>query len=246
MNLTESYKRRLQVLAGIITEVLDTTTTDQERNIAFQKSNERINFSKDLMAKAIREGWEIGMLFQSSNEKYKMAVPKYRIIYPIAMGTSKKSNTVVRAFHKIGQSESVARTNNKRSAEARDEWRLFKTSNIKKMWFTGNFFQLENPLLGKYKKNDKGMIGGPEIESNSADILNFQNNYNTQVQQAKKPQPKTITIKNEPVAKEPQIKKVPAVKTTPKVPNTGAIAPIGTVKPIGTTPTNKNTGNQQK
>ena len=80
MLISETYKIRLKELAGIISEV-----SNQERLDAFAKSDERVPYNKELMIKAIQEGREVGVLFQSNNEKYKMPLAKYRIIYPVAI-----------------------------------------------------------------------------------------------------------------------------------------------------------------
>jgi len=152
MILSEIYKNRLKELAGILSEEI----TNQERLDAFAKSGERIPYNKELMIQAIEQGREVGILFQSNNEKYKMPVAKYRIIYPVALGISSKGNPVLRAFHKMGQSEKVAIATKKRSAEVEHTWRLFKTSNIKSFWFTGNFFR--GPLEAYNLNGDKGMV----------------------------------------------------------------------------------------
>ena len=107
-----------------------------------------------MMKQAIEQGREIGLLFKSDNDKYEMPVSKYRVVRPVAMGTSDKGNTVVRGLHVIGQSERKARETGVRSAEAEGEWRLFKAENIKGMWFTDNFFTQSPP---GYNPNDKQM-----------------------------------------------------------------------------------------
>ncbi len=169
MLITESYKQRLQELAGILLEA-----TDAERNAAFSKSGERVLFNRDMMAQAIKEGREVGILFQSNNDKYKMAVPKYRIIYPVAMGLSKSGALVVRGFHKFGQSEKEALRTGKRSAEIENAWRLFKASGIKGMYFTGNFFR--GPLEGFNVGTDSSMVN-IEIIANFSEIIKFQDNF---------------------------------------------------------------------
>ena len=121
MILSEAYKARLKLLAGI--EVI-AEANDNERAMAYSASDNRVPFNKDLITQAIKEGHEVGVLFQSDNDKYKMPVPKYRIIYPVAMGVSKKGNLVIRAFHKMGQSEKEALRTGKRSAEIENAWRL--------------------------------------------------------------------------------------------------------------------------
>jgi hypothetical protein len=159
MLLTESYKKRIQELAGIISE---------DNSTAFAASDTRIPFDLDLMTQAINQGREVGLLYKGD----EMSAPsgKYRLIYPVAMGISKAGNRVVRAIHKVGQSESVAKRTGVRSAEAKNVWRLFKVDNIKGMWFTGNFFR--GPLNG-YNPNDKGMTT-VEVATNLSKVVQFQ------------------------------------------------------------------------
>ena len=140
--LSENYRNRLKALAGILSEV-EYKFSEEEKKNAFIGFENRVKYNKDLMVKAIREGWEVGILFWSRNEKYEMRTYKARTICPVALGLSKKGNPVLRAFHKVGQSESAGLRQkaigekNWRSAEAKDEWRLFKTANISRMWLTG-------------------------------------------------------------------------------------------------------------
>jgi len=136
--LSESYKSRIKALAGILSEA--GATSEADRQIAFAKTNERVPYKKDLMIYAIKNGLEIGLLFKTNNEKDKMPISKYRTLQPLALGTNKKGNECIVGYHKIGQSESEARKTGRRSAEIKDEWRLFKTKNILSMWFTGNKF----------------------------------------------------------------------------------------------------------
>ena len=135
--ISESYKNRIKKLAGIISEA---TATEDERQKAFAKTNERVPYKKDLMKYAIQNGLEVGLLFKTNNDKDKMPMSKYRTMFPLALGTNKSGNESVVGFHKIGQSESEARKTGRRSAEAKDEWRLFKTKNILSMWITGETF----------------------------------------------------------------------------------------------------------
>jgi len=209
MILSESYKRRLKKLAGLITEELY-DFSDEERTIAYKDFDKRVPFSKDLMVKAIREGWEVGISFKSDNDKYKMPIAKTRVIYPVAMGLSKKGNLVIRAFHKIGQSESGAMTaqkigmKNYRSTEVKDEWRLFKATNIKNMWLTGDFFKLEN-VSGYKETGDKGMTV-VEIQAKKSQVSKFQKDYYSNIKKSTEKQPSTVIVKNKPfekVAKEP-------------------------------------------
>lgn len=209
MLLSETYKKRLQKLAGLITEELY-KFSDEEKKIAYKDFDKRVSFSKDLLAKAIREGWEIGINFKTDNDKNKMPIPKARIIYPVAMGLSKKGNLVIRAFHKIGQSESGAKKaqasgiKNFRSAEVKNEWRLFKASGIKSMWFTGNFFKLQD-ASGYKESGDKGMTV-VEIQAKAKQVNSFQKDYYSKIQNTTEKQPETKTIfnKSKNVAKEPE------------------------------------------
>jgi hypothetical protein len=230
MLLSESYKQRLQKLAGLINEELY-DFSDEERTIAYKDSNKRVPFSKDLMAKAIREGWEVGIIFKSDNEKYKMPIAKTRVIYPVAMGLSKKGNLVIRAFHKIGQSESGARVaqrigmKNYRSTEVKNEWRLFKTSNIKSMWLTGDFFKLED-VSGYRETGDKGMTV-VEIKAIKKQVAKFQKDYFKKIKDIEKPKPSTVIVKNKPnekVAKEP-VPKTTVDNTTNKIQTQNTITP---------------------
>lgn len=191
--LSEKYRQRLKELAGIISEV-DYKFSEEEKKNAFIGFENRVKYNKDMMVKAIKEGWEVGILFWSKNDKYQMRTYKARTICPVALGLSKKGNPVLRAFHKVGQSESAGlrqkATGAKtwRSAEAKDEWRLFKTANISRMWLTGRFFQV-NELrdsktgAGFSSGNDKSMSTVPEIQYNSSEAKKFQDQYNKAAKQ---------------------------------------------------------------
>lgn len=221
MLLSEGYKKRLQELAGIPV-LLEATNAEKEQ--AFSKSNQRIPFNKDLMIQAIQEGREVGILFQSNNEKYKMPVSKYRIIYPVAIGTSKAGNQVLRAVHRIGQSESAAIKAGVRSQEVEDEWRMFKLSNIKSMWFTGSFFSVPPK---NYNAADKGMVN-VEVAANFPAIKKFQKELAEKARQQERPKPNIKALfktPEQPVAEPEQTDAV----TEPKPKGTIApIAPKGT------------------
>ena len=143
MILSESYIKRAQKLAGIVIK---------ESTDSFPASNTRVPFNIDLMTQAILQGREVGILYKG--DEMRAPSGKYRLIYPVAMGMSKAGNRVIRAVHKVGQSESESKSTSVRSAEAKNVWRLFKASNIRGMWFTGDFFDF-NP--NNYNPNDKGM-----------------------------------------------------------------------------------------
>lgn len=192
MLLSESYKIRLQELAGIKQNPQE--SSEEERLAAFELSNQRVPYDKDLMIQAIKEGREVGILFQSNNEKYKMPTSKYRTIYPVALGTSKANNQVLRAVHKIGQSESAARKTKKRSQEVKDEWRMFKVSNIKSMWFTGRFFDIPPK---HYNSADKGMVN-VEVFADFDKIKEFQSQLFAQAKKEEKPKPNIVPLFKEP------------------------------------------------
>lgn len=157
-NLTESYIRR--IIRKVISESILNEVSSEEKTKIMAKSNERVPFSSELMKQAILQGREIGINYRSKNDKYEMPVTKSRIIHPVAMGTDKNGNIVIRGLHITGQSEKAARETGNRSAEVEAEkdgmnaWRLFKTDNLKSMWFTDRFFSDSIP---GFNPNDKGM-----------------------------------------------------------------------------------------
>jgi len=141
--LSESFKKRSQLLAGIISEADMATKTK-----LLAKSGERVAFSADMMKQAIEQGREIGILYKGE----EMPVQKYRVVRPVVMGTNSKGNKVVRGLHVIGQSEKAAKKTGVRSAEAENDWRMFRADRIKGMWFTDRFFS--DNITG-YNPNDK-------------------------------------------------------------------------------------------
>jgi hypothetical protein len=150
MGLSIPHKVRLKELAGLdFKELLSEADP-------YSRSNERIPFNKELMQQAIEYGLEVGILFQSNNKKYKMPISKYRIILPVALGVDKDGRTMLRAVHVEGQSEKAAIRTGQRSAEAKNEWRLFNTANIKSMFFTGKTFS-KVPIRG-YTPNDSAFV----------------------------------------------------------------------------------------
>lgn len=224
MNLSESYKNRLKELAGL---PLLSEATDAERNAAFAGSPHRIPYSKDLMIQAIKEGREVGVLFQSDNEKYKMPVAKYRVIRPLCIGISKAGNSVIRILHVFGQSESEARKTGKRSQEAENVFRLLKSSNIKSMWMTGNFFWTAPPA---YKSTDKGMLN-VEVAADFNKIRKFQQDLVKQQQTAEKSKEMASKIhKIEPPKERPLDQTRSGQQPIqPIVKPTGSIAPLKTI-----------------
>lgn len=150
MGLSLPHKIRLMELAGLNASGLLLESD------AYVRSNERIPFSKELMQQAIEYGLEVGILFQSKNKKYKMPISKYRIIMPVAMGVDQEGRLMLRGVHIEGQSEKAAIRSGQRSAEAKNEWRLFNTANIKSMFFTGKT-HVKVPISG-YKPNDSAFV----------------------------------------------------------------------------------------
>lgn len=160
MVLSEEYKRRLSELSGINPDDIQTLEEASVMQDPYAASKSRVKFDMELMKQAIEGGIEIGLVFQSNNEKYKMPIWKTRIVWPFAMGVDKKGNLVIRGVHVDGQSEKKALEKNPRqgSAQAKDEWRLFKVSNIKSMFFTGGYFQgPPTGINGAFNPNDSAM-----------------------------------------------------------------------------------------
>ena len=153
MLLTEAYKQRLRMLAGLKPVIVPVML--KEAADLYANSNKRVKFDLDIMKQAIEGGMEMGMVFQSNNEKYKMPIWKMRIIQPVAMGPDKNGQIVIRGIHVEGASEKKAIETGVRSAEAKNEWRLFKASNIKSMFFTGRLFT--KVALPGYNPNDSAM-----------------------------------------------------------------------------------------
>lgn len=151
MLLSETYKDRLRALAGLDLN----ESIIQEANDLYSNSNKRVKFDVNIMKQAIENGMEIGMIFQSNNDKYKMPIWKTRIVQPVAMGYDKKGQLVVRGIHVTGQSEKKAIETGSRSAQATNEWRLFKISNLKSMFLTGRLFTKLS--LPGFNPNDSAM-----------------------------------------------------------------------------------------
>lgn len=169
VNLSLPYKVRLMELAGL--DVADLLTESDP----YVRKNERIPFSKELMQQAIEYGLEVGILFQSKNEKYKMPISKFRLIMPVAMGIDPKGRMMLRGVHITGQSEKVALQTGQRSAEAKNVWRLFNTANIKSMFFTGKTYT--KVPIGGYKPNDSAFVK-TLVAFNGATAKKRQDDYN--------------------------------------------------------------------
>jgi hypothetical protein len=112
--------------------------------------NERIPYDRAKMVQAIKNGMVILILFRGTtgDSKDKWKGGRERVIYPMVLGTNKNTkNELVRGWHLEGYSVSQKK-------ETKKVWRLFKTSGIKGMMFTGHFYRL--PPKG-YKMNDRVM-----------------------------------------------------------------------------------------
>lgn len=108
--------------------------------------NKPVRFNKDLMIKAIENGLVLLVNYRGDKDKWKGG--RERTIQPMVLGVNRNTkNMLLRAWHLEGWSVS-------QKAETKKVWRLFKTSNIMAMTFTGNFFRL--PPQG-YKMNDRIM-----------------------------------------------------------------------------------------
>jgi hypothetical protein len=112
--------------------------------------NKKIKYDRSKMVQAIKNGMVILILFQGStgSSKDKWKGGRERVIYPMVLGVNKNTkNELVRGWHLEGYSISQKK-------ETKKVWRLFKTSGIKSMIFTGHFYRL--PPKG-YKMNDRIM-----------------------------------------------------------------------------------------
>jgi len=112
--------------------------------------NKRIPYDRAKMVQAIKNGMVILILFRGTTgkSKDKWKGGRERVIYPMVLGVNKNTkNELVRGWHLEGYSVSQKK-------ESKKVWRLFKTSGIKAMLFTGHFYRL--PPKG-YKMNDRVM-----------------------------------------------------------------------------------------
>jgi len=217
MLLSESYIKRLRELAGL--KSINKADILKEAEDLYSNSGKRVKFDTNIMKQAIEGGMEVGMVFQSNNKKYKMPVWKMRIVQPVAMGYDKNGQLVIRGVHVEGQSEKKAIETGIRSAAANNEWRLFKASNIKSMFFTGRLF--DTVSLPGYNPNDSAMTSviasfNPDKAKDYQKQLNVTKNKTMAEPAVEKPIAKP-TIK--PVAKKPTVKPVvpkPQVNTKGK------------------------------
>jgi len=108
--------------------------------------NKTINFNEGLIVKAIQYGMVILINYAGDKDDYKGG--RERVIYPMVIGVNRNTgNMLIRGWHLNGWS-----VHEKRNTEK--VWRLFKTSNIKDMMFTGDFYRMAPK---GYKLNDRTM-----------------------------------------------------------------------------------------
>ena len=108
--------------------------------------NKRMKYDRAKMIKAIKNGMIVLILYAGDQDKWRGG--RERVIYPMVLGINHNTkNELVRGWHLEGYSVS-------QKQETKKVWRLFKTSNIKAMIFTGHFYRL--PPNG-YKMNDRVM-----------------------------------------------------------------------------------------
>lgn len=220
MLLSETYKRRLLELAGMTPNDVVIVVEASEVQDPYAASHSRVKFDMNLMKQAIEGGIEVGLIFQSDNDKYKMPIWKTRIIWPFAMGYDRKGQLVIRAVHVEGQSEKKALETDPRkgSAQATNEWRLFKVVNIKSMFYTGGYFQgPPSGIKGAYKPDDSAMTN-IIINFDPKTALEYQKNIKAG---KTAPKPKKAPIK--PIVKPgkkttaPNVPKAPVAPAVPKL-----------------------------
>jgi hypothetical protein len=108
--------------------------------------NQKLKFNDGLMVKAIQNGMIILLNYAGDKDEWKGG--RERVIYPMVLGVNRNTgNMLLRGWHLNGWSVHERRNTEK-------VWRLFKTSNIKSMMFTGDFYRL--PPVG-YRMNDRAM-----------------------------------------------------------------------------------------
>jgi len=133
--------------------------------------NKRINFDQGLLVKAIQYGLVILINYSGDKDDWKGG--RERVIYPMVIGVNRNTgNMLIRGWHLTGWS--VAKKRN-----VKKEWRLFKSSNIKSMMFTGDFYRL---VPRGYNMNDRIMT---ERLIKSADFNEIRRNQDSLVKSGK-------------------------------------------------------------
>lgn len=217
MLLSEEYKRRLAKLAGISYDESDFLISEAI-TVAdpYSASKNRVKFDINLVKTWIEHGQEMGMVFQANNDKYKAPIWKMRILWPFALGYNKKGQLVLRAVHVEGQSEKKALAHNPRqgSAQAHNEWRLFKVANIKSIFPTGGYF--DGPpagIEGYYNPQDSAM-SKVIAYFDRQEAMNYQKTIKGNLPAKKTPTP--TPVKQKPIVQKPSVKQKPAIPKTPE------------------------------
>ena len=108
--------------------------------------NQKMKFNEGLMVKAIQNGMILLINYKGDRDDYSLG--RERTIYPMVIGVNRNTgNMLLRGWHLNGWSVKERRNTEK-------VWRLFKTSNILDMMFTGDFYRMA-PL--GYRLNDRIM-----------------------------------------------------------------------------------------
>lgn len=110
--------------------------------------NKELKFDRDLMVLAMQYGMILQVQYRGADDGFPMG--RTRIVYPMALGTSKKGKPLLRVYHLKGFSFS-------QNDNTEKVWRLFRTDRIMSMSFTGNFFRL---TPSGYNSADRGLVGG--------------------------------------------------------------------------------------
>lgn len=140
-SLIPKYKRKYNKSGYVINEAVQ----DDELVQGFP-INKPMKFDQALMVKAINYGMIILMTYRGDKDNWKGG--RERTIYPMVLGVNKNTgNLLLRGWHLEGWSVKERRA-------TRNVWRLFKTSNILQMLFTGDFFRM---APRGYMMNDRVM-----------------------------------------------------------------------------------------
>ena len=136
------YNRKYNSRGNVINEAVE----NPKDIIPGLPVNTRVKFDDGLMVKAIQNG--LVLLISYSGDKDNWKGGRERVIYPMVIGVNRNTgNTLIRGWHLTGWSVSKKRN-------VKKEWRLFKSSNIKFMMFTGDFYRMAPK---GYKMNDRAM-----------------------------------------------------------------------------------------
>jgi len=236
LNLSESYRSKLQILAGIIEEAGKVEITPGEieagdvnsQKLGWGGSEQRImGYDEATMIDAIKNGKVIGVSYQSAD----MGVTKFRFILPVFLGLyGKKRTKKLRAYHISGQSEKAAGKTGKRSEEAYGEWRLFNVEpgsdgvrRFKGMWVVEpeKYFFQNPPNYNPNENSDSTASGGPKKRTTFiTKIANFnaKQAYANYLAREPEGEPEVATLRPEP-------KVIPKVPEIPMQKNTDVTAP---------------------